>query len=107
LFSLIPFFIECKLLNLTTSSPPEGESELFNPSRRATANQKRKVLVYFLGGITFAEISAIRFLNTQFTDKLFVIATTSIISAGKCLDQLTPVLENGLNKENVLSEKKK
>jgi len=26
-------------------------------------HKKRKVLVYFIGGITFAEISALRFLN--------------------------------------------
>ena len=39
-------------------------------------NKKKKVLVYYIGGITYAEIAAIRFLNRLFKDKQFVIATT-------------------------------
>ena len=38
---------------------PEDELEFFNSQQR----EKKKVLVYFLGGITYAEIAAIRFLN--------------------------------------------
>jgi len=48
----------------------------------------KKVLVYFLGGVTYAEIAAIRFLNSHnmFGGRFkFVIATTSIISSKKCL----------------------
>ena len=37
------------------------EHEFFEPS---TINRVKKVLVYFLGGVTYAEIAAIRFLNT-------------------------------------------
>jgi hypothetical protein len=42
-----------------------------------TENMKKKVLVYFIGGITYAEIAAIRFLNSlpDSTVKL-IIATT-------------------------------
>ena len=61
------------------------ENELFEHS---TINRVKKVLVYFLGGVTYAEISAIRFLNTQSSLAgrfKFVIATTSIISSEKCL----------------------
>jgi hypothetical protein len=38
---------------------------------------KKKVLVYFLGGITYAEIAAIRFLNEQkgFPFKLYIATT--------------------------------
>jgi hypothetical protein len=45
--------------------------------------------VYFLGGVTFAEIAAIRFLNThnRFGGRYkFVIATTSLISSKKCME---------------------
>jgi hypothetical protein len=33
-------------------------------------------LLYFIGGITYGEIAAIRFLNKLFKDKKFIIATT-------------------------------
>lgn len=45
-------------------------------------NKSRKILVYFVGGITFAEISALRFLNNDPKFPFhFVIATTEVISA--------------------------
>jgi hypothetical protein len=40
---------------------PDNEGELFQHS--ANRNEKKKILLYFLGGITFAEIGAIRFMN--------------------------------------------
>ncbi len=39
-------------------------------------SKKRRVLIYFIGGITYGEIAAIRFLNKLFTDRKFIIATT-------------------------------
>jgi hypothetical protein len=33
-------------------------------------------LVYYIGGVTYGEIAAIRFLNKLFKDKKFIIATT-------------------------------
>jgi hypothetical protein len=38
--------------------------------------RRKRVLVYFIGGITYGEIAAIRFLNKIFKDKKFIIATT-------------------------------
>lgn len=38
--------------------------------------RKKRVLVYFIGGVTYGEIAAIRFLNKIFKDKKFIIATT-------------------------------
>ena len=63
--------------------PPKVEKEIFSPGVKC-----KKILVYFLGGVTYAEISAIRYLNNckKFKDKVkFVIATTSIINGNKCV----------------------
>ena len=95
-----------KTLNQPFTQPPHNEQELFEPLRKPTGNQKRKILIFFLGGITFAEISAIRFLNKQFSDKQFIIATTSIISAEKVIKQMDPVLENSLDRASVFAEDK-
>ena len=73
------------LPGLQKQPTPREEHEFFEPS---TINRVKKVLVYFLGGVTYAEIAAIRFLNTQSSLAgrfKFVIATTSIISSEKCL----------------------
>ena len=55
---------------------PDNEGELFQQLQNAR-NEKKKILLYFLGGVTFAEIGAIRFMNQQPNAKFrFVIATT-------------------------------
>lgn len=60
---------------------PQEEQQFFQTSNV----RAKKVLVYFLGGVTFAEIAAVRTLNKLHTDFKFVIATTSIISSEKCM----------------------
>lgn len=76
-----------KVLNLLAghqiSPKPNEEMEFLDQS---AARRTKKVLVYFLGGVTFAEISGIRKLNTICSGHYkFVIATTSIISSEKCM----------------------
>jgi len=61
--------------------------------------------VYFIGGVTFAEIAAIRFLNKLFSDKKFIIATTSIISGNKCITQMRSCDTNGLDKNTIVAMK--
>merc|ERR1712060_1020521 len=66
---------------------PREEQEFFasGPTRQ------KRVLVYFLGGVTYAEIAAIRWLNTSSRMSArfkFVVATTSIISSKKCMEQM-------------------
>lgn len=73
------------------------EHEFFEPS---TINRVKKVLVYFLGGVTYAEVAAIRFLNTHsmFAGRYkFVVATTSIISSEKCMKQMRTASVNNLD----------
>ena len=67
------------------SGPSMSEEIQFFGS--ASSLRPKKVLVYFLGGVTFAEVAAIRFLNQRFENRYkFVVATTSIISGEKCMD---------------------
>merc|ERR1712151_443532 len=40
----------------------KSEKEFFDQSK--SINRPKKILVYFLGGVTFAEVAAIRFLNS-------------------------------------------
>jgi len=57
---------------------PTNEHELFS-TQRLPGNpevRKKKIMVYYIGGITYGEIAAIRFLNKLFKDKKFIIATT-------------------------------
>ena len=50
--------------------------------------KKRKILVYFLGGITFGEIAAIRFLQRLNPKYKFIIATTCIINGESALKEM-------------------
>lgn len=88
-----------KALNLVPGRlmcpPLKVEKEFFERSNRVI-----KILVYFLGGVTFAEIAAIRWLNQsrKFRGRVnFVIATTSIISGHKCMDQMRTADANNLD----------
>lgn len=45
-------------------------------------------LVFFLGGVTFAEISALRFMSTQTKNRRFVVATTNILSGDRLFKDL-------------------
>jgi hypothetical protein len=61
---------------------PPNEQDFFNPKSAPGALQldgpprRKRVLIYFIGGITYGEIAAIRFLNKTISDKKFIIATT-------------------------------
>ena len=88
---------------------PEKEEELFEGPVMMGArpeNMKKKVLVYFIGGVTFAEIAAIRFLNARpdSTVKL-IVATTQIISGNKCVNQMRTSLVNKLDPMSLLPQK--
>jgi hypothetical protein len=44
---------------------------------------KNFIFVVFLGGITYAEIQGIRFLNLKYKEYKFIILTTEVISSKK------------------------
>jgi hypothetical protein len=55
---------------------PASEQELFVQQRSGPDSRKKRILVYYIGGITYGEIAAIRFLNKLFKNLKFIIATT-------------------------------
>ena len=61
------------------------------------AGSKPVMVVFYVGGVTYMEIAALRFLNTQpafpFT---IVIAATTIINGGSFLRSLIPEIDNRL-----------
>jgi hypothetical protein len=67
---------------------PANERELFEKRGIYSSGGKKVIMVFYIGGVTYAEISAIRFLNKLHSDKVFVIATTQIINYKKCMEQM-------------------
>ena len=56
---------------------PDNESQFIKQQKSLNSKGKKKiVIIFFIGGVTFAEISAIRFLNQIYQDKKLVVATT-------------------------------
>jgi len=69
-------------------------------------NMKKKVLIYFIGGVTFAEIAAIRFLNSRPDSNVkLIIATTQIITGNKCVNQMRTGLTNLLDPMDLVNKK--
>lgn len=50
----------------------------------------RRVLVYYIGGITYGEISAIMNLNEMMKARKlqFIVATTQILNGKKCIETI-------------------
>lgn len=59
------------------------------PSPNQKSLKERSILVYFIGGVTYAEITALRFLAKQRQVKI-AIATTSIVNGNKLMSSLFP-----------------
>lgn len=53
------------------------------------AGQQRTVLVVFIGGVTFAEVAALRFLGRQ-RNVRFVVLTTKVITGDSLLQSFLP-----------------
>ena len=52
----------------------------------SSSKSKKRLLVYYIGGITYAEISALRFINSQRNCPYeIIIAATSIIDGKQLL----------------------
>lgn len=80
----------CEELNLipgpyvNQSQPlPHGIEPQQSPSRKPVT------LIFYLGGITYAEIAAIRFLSQRDENRDYLIATTKIINGNNFIDSLT------------------
>jgi hypothetical protein len=69
--------------HLASSAPPAAGS-----ASATSLNATTTTMVFFLGGVTFAEISALRYMGTQIRNRRFLIATTNTISGDAMLDSL-------------------
>jgi len=56
-------------------------------------NSKKVVLVYFIGGCTFAEISALRWLTKNNEHYHFVVATTKLINGNTIIESITETFD--------------
>ena len=63
--------------------PSSTRREISKPTQ-----PKKAVLVYFIGGCTFSEINALRFLGEK-TNTVYIIATTNVISPDSLIDSMT------------------
>ena len=98
-----------KLLGLTDERVhvPAQEQKLFASPivggiSMPKAPKKKRILVYYLGGITFAEIAALRFLQNLNPKFKIIIATTSIINGESGIAQLLGPQENNLLLNEIL-----
>ena len=63
----------------------------------ADGNGSKKTLVLFVGGCTFAEISALRFLSQQEDATTeYLVATTAVITGDKLIESLQTPLKDPL-----------
>ena len=61
---------------------------------RDRAGEKKVVLVFFVGGVTMAEVAALRFLSQQEESSVeYLVATTSIITGNTFVESLSTKLE--------------
>ncbi|CAO1635073.1 unnamed protein product [Parajaminaea phylloscopi] len=60
-------------------------------------DRKRTTVVFFLGGVTQAEISAVRFMGSQSRNRRWLIATTGLITGGAIIDMASgcPLAKKG------------
>jgi hypothetical protein len=59
--------------------------------------KKRSVtVVFYLGGVTQAEISALRFLSQQDDSRDYIVVTTRLINGNSLIDSVTEVINNNL-----------
>lgn len=66
-----------------------GRQNSSTPIDGSALNIPRVILVFFVGGCTFAEIAALRFLSQQEDNNVeFIIATTKIINKHSFMDSL-------------------
>ena len=82
---------------------PQNEHTLFHAPSAGGVNlapkafKKKRIMVYFLGGITQGEIAALRTLEGLYPTVKFIVATTSIIKGTTAINQLVAKNEQKLD----------
>ena len=66
------------------------------------SNEKPLVLLFFVGGVTFAEIAAIRYLNRRIDSRReFVVATTHLINSKSFIDVVSEKIQNEIERSSI------
>ena len=63
---------------------PKDEKEIIENNSK----EIKFILLVFIGGITYGELAAIRYLNSNLGDKKFIVLTTSMINSKKIFNSL-------------------
>jgi hypothetical protein len=69
-----------------------GETLMPDNVNPCTSSAKPVVLVYFIGGVTYGEVAALRLLGKMFKREM-VVATTEIINSDSMLRSLVEKIE--------------
>ena len=62
---------------------PQDDSQIFE-----NKNEKKFILLVFIGGLTYGELAAIRFMNKIYNDKKFIVVTSNMINNRKLMNSL-------------------
>ena len=63
---------------------PDDENKIININKK----EKDFILLIFIGGITYGELAAIRYLNNSLKNKKFIVLTTGMINSKKIFNSL-------------------
>jgi hypothetical protein len=69
------------------------QSDQKDLTKSEISGSKKIVLVFFIGGCTFAEISAIRWLNKNNEHYTFVVGTTKLINGNSLIESITETFD--------------
>lgn len=69
-----------------TSTSASAPSSAPNAPWSSDPDRKRTTMVFFLGGVTQAEIAALRFMGSQSRNRRWLIATTGIITGSSVIE---------------------
>ncbi|KAJ1041090.1 hypothetical protein NDA10_001529 [Ustilago hordei] len=78
--------VQSACLSSTGSSGEGGVAGLSAPS---DPDAITTTLVFFLGGVTYTELAALRFMNSKTRNRRFVVATTNTINGNKMIRHLS------------------
>ena len=80
--------VDDKLFKIGTNFHVVQDCDIDKLTKEQYINMDSIVLIYFIGGITYSEISALRFLATMNTNKRILIVTTKIINSNNFIKTL-------------------
>lgn len=72
------------------ASSSKDSSQTANAPWSSDPDRPRTTIVFYLGGITYAEVSALRFMGKRSRNRRWLIVTTGIIHGGKMIEACQP-----------------